>query len=384
MKKIGVLTATRAEYGLLYPVIKGLQAEGLETAVLVTGAHLSEKHGMTYKEIEKDGIHIEAKIPILTDDDTPRGISLAMANALRGFSEYFSENHLDALVVLGDRYETLAVCCAAMNERIPIFHLYGGETTEGAIDEAVRHSITKMSYLHFTSTEEYRRRVIQLGEAPERVYNVGAIGVENIKKLKLLSKEKLEEEINFSLQNPYAVVTFHPVTLEENEALKQVEELLAAIEQYQDMSFIITGANADAGGGIINDRIFTYGKERKNIFITSSLGQKKYLSALKYAEFVMGNSSSGIIEAPSFGIPTVNIGDRQKGRIKAESVIDCKPTCSDIIRAIDIARTSRRMGRNIVNPYERSNTTESIINVMLKFFDNKKINLKKKFYDLSS
>ena len=381
MKKIGVLTATRAEYGLLYPVIKGLQAEGLETAVLVTGAHLSEKHGMTYKEIERDGIHIEAKIPILTDDDTPRGISLAMANALRGFSEYFSENHLDALVVLGDRYETLAVCCAAMNERIPIFHLYGGETTEGAIDEAIRHSITKMSYLHFTSTEEYRRRVIQLGEAPERVYNVGAIGVENIKKLKLLSKEKLEEEIHFSLQKPYAVVTFHPVTLEESEALKQVEELLAAIEQYQDMSFIITGANADAGGGIINDRIFAYGKERKNIFITSSLGQKKYLSALKYAEFVMGNSSSGIIEAPSFGIPSVNIGDRQKGRIRAKSVIDCEIKCSAIVQAIEIARMRRQEKCSILNPYEKDNTVQSIVSIINEILNRKEINLKKEFYD---
>lgn len=382
MKKVGVLTATRAEYGLLYSVIKGLQDADLETAVLVTGAHLSEKQGMTYKEIEKDGIHIEAKIPILTGDDTPKGISMAMANALKGFSEYFSEHHLDALVVLGDRYETLAVCCAAMNERIPIFHLYGGETTEGAIDEAIRHSITKMSYLHFTSTEEYRRRVIQLGEDPERVYNVGAIGVENIKKQKLLSKEKLETEINFSLQNPYAVVTFHPVTLEKNEALKQVEELLAAIETYQDMSFILTGANADAGGGIINDRIFEYGKERRNVFITNSLGQKKYFSALKYAEFVMGNSSSGIIEAPSFGIPTVNIGDRQKGRIKAESVIDCKPCCPDIIKAINIVRMSRQRGENIINPYEKENTTETIINVMCNFLNNRKIDLKKKFYDL--
>lgn len=385
MKVIGVLTATRAEYGLLKPVIEKLRMFEFETRILVTGAHLSEAYGMTSKAIEKDGYTIDVSVPILTNDVSPKGISIAMGNAMMGFAEYFSENKLDALVVLGDRYETLAVCCAAMNERIPIFHIHGGETTEGAVDEAIRHSITKMSYLHFTSTEVYRRRVIQLGEEPWRVFNVGAIGVENILKIPLLSKNELEKSLGFILDKPYAVLTFHPVTLDESSVLTQVEEVLGAIEVFKDIKFIITGANADAGGARINERMMEFQKQHVNdVYMVNSLGIVRYLTALKYAEFVIGNSSSGIIEAPSIGIPTVNIGNRQKGRLRAESVIDCKTVEKEIITAIKLARTAKmkEKAKNVKNPYEKANTSKSICSIIKKFFDNDEIQLKKKFYDL--
>lgn len=384
MKSIAVLTATRAEYGLLSPIIHALINKGeYDIRVVVTGAHLSPEFGLTYKEIEADGVIIDRKMEILVSADTPSSISKSMGLAMISFADYFAERRPDALIVLGDRYETLAVCCAAMNERIPIIHLYGGETTEGAIDEAVRHAITKMSYLHLTSTNDYRKRVIQLGEDPTRVFTVGSIGIENGMKLPLLSKEELEDSIDFKLDKPYAVITFHPVTLEENDAQQQAEELLKSVEACKNMKFIFTKANADSNGRIINKLIDEYVATHNNAVAFESLGVKRYLSALKYAEFVMGNSSSGLLEVPTFYIPTINIGDRQKGRLKADSVIDCEPMYDSIMRAVDKARSEefKTFCKHVVNPYGDGKTTEKVMAAIREMMS-KPVNLKKKFYDI--
>ena len=385
MKKIVIVTATRAEYGLLAPIIKKFMNEpDMDIRVAVTGAHLSPEFGMTVKEIESDGIPIDKKIEILMSSDTPVAISKSMGLALISFAEYFEESKPDALMLLGDRYETLAVACAAMNARIPIIHLYGGEATEGAIDEAVRNAITKMSFLHFTSTEEYKHRVIQMGEAPDRVFCVGAMGVENAKNVKLLSKKELEKEIGFSLGDKYAVLTFHPVTLESNTAESQTNELLQAIIKVPDINFLCTKANADADGRIINKLIEKYAEEYPNIHLVDSLGAKRYLSALSHSEFVIGNSSSGIVEVPSFKIPTINIGDRQLGRIQAESIINCEPQENRIFEAIKKAMSKEFKDRldNIKNPYGDGNTSVKILDIIKDFFTNEKIVLKKNFYDI--
>lgn len=383
--KITVLTATRAEYGLLSPIIHELLANDFfDVKVVVTGAHLSLDFGLTYKEIEADGIIIDKKIEILTDSDTSTAVSKSMGLAMMKFAEYFEESRPDILMVLGDRYETLAVCCAAMNARIPIVHLYGGETTEGAIDEAVRHAITKMSYFHFTSTNEYRKRVIQLGENPERVFTVGGVGIENALKMPLLSLEELEESIQFKLDKPYVVVTFHPTTLEEGSAQKQFEEILAAIDENPDMKYIFTKANADANGRVINRMIDEYAGKRENVVAFESLGVKRYLSALKYATMVLGNSSSGLLEVPSFKIPTINIGDRQKGRLKADSVIDCEPLKSAVCDSIQKALSPefKALAEAVENPYGDGNTSQKIVSILEREIKNAGINLKKKFYDV--
>ena len=383
MQEIAVVTATRAEYGLLRPVVRALRASGaFRVSLLVTGAHLSEAYGETVREIERDDMPIAARIPILSGDDTPRGVSGTMANALNGFAAYLEAHRPDALLVLGDRYEILAVCCAAMNARIPIFHLHGGETTQGAVDEAIRHSITKMSLLHFTSNEQHRRRVIQLGEQPDRVFNVGAPGVENALHVPLLSKEALAESVGLPLQKPYAVVTFHPVTLEDEPPERQLFELFAAMDAF-DLEYIITKANADAGGLAINRAVDDYAAKRDNVAAFDSLGLVRYLSAVKYCAFVAGNSSSGILEAPSFGVPTVNIGDRQKGRMQAESVLQCAPARADIARAFAQALTPafQNKAAHAVNPYGDGDTSGKIVAILQRVFSGP-LDLKKTFYDI--
>ena len=380
MKKISILTSTRAEYGLLKPIINKLkEISDFDVYVVVTGAHLSPEFGLTYKEIAQDGIQIDEKIEIILSADTPSSISKSMGLAMINFADYFSKLIPDMLIVLGDRYETLAVCCVAMNQRIPIAHLYGGETTEGAVDEAIRHAITKLSYLHFTSTEEYRRRVIQLGEQPNRVFCVGAIGIENVLNEKLMSKAELETSINFKLDKPYAVITFHPVTLEDNNAAEQIQALLQACKVFKDMKFIFTKANADANGRIINQMIDAFVEENDNAVAFASLGMIRYLSALKYCTMVIGNSSSALVEAPSFGVPTINVGDRQKGRIQADSVISCEPTKDKIDKAITLE--FKEKAHNTINPYGDGNTSGKIVAVIKDFLLNDKIDLKKKFYD---
>lgn len=385
MKTISILTATRAEYGLLKPIIERLNsAPELDVRVVVTGAHLSPEFSLTYKEIEKDGIVIDEKIEMLLSADSTTSISKSMGLAMISFADYFDRINPDLLVVLGDRYETLAVCTVAMNQRIPVAHLYGGETTEGAIDESIRHAISKMSYLHFTSTPDYRKRVIQLGEQPERVFDVGAIGVENILTQNLLSQSELEKSLGFQLNRPYAMVTFHPVTLEDNQSEEQFQKLLDTVSNRKDIFFIFTKANADANGRIINKMIDSYVSNNNNAVAFTSMGMIRYLSALKYCNFVMGNSSSGILEAPSFGIPTINIGDRQKGRIQAQSIINCEPDQDSIELAIKLAMSEDfiEIARNVKNPYGNGQTSRKIVDVIKEFILNDKVDLKKKFFDL--
>lgn len=387
MKKIiSILTASRAEYGLLKPIIMKMNLiKELDIRIVVTGMHLSPEFGLTYKEIEKDGFRIDKKIDILLNSCTSVSVSKSMGLAMIGFAEYFEELNPDLLIVLGDRYETLAACCAATNARILIAHLHGGEATEGLIDEAFRHSITKMSYLHFTSTEEYRKRVIQLGEEPERVFNVGAIGVEIINNLKYLSKEELENSLNFRINNKLALLTFHPVTLENNTVEEQFMNTLQAIDMFDDLQVIITKANADMGGNIINKLIDNYVEQRKGKCVAyDSLGQLRYLSAMRYCDFVIGNSSSGIIEAPSFEKPTINIGDRQKGRTQAKTIINCNPIKSEIIDSIKTALSNEFQTaiKNTKSPYGDGNTSEKIIQEILKHLDSESVSIKKKFYNL--
>lgn len=386
MKKIVILTATRAEYGLLSPIIKKLQKENeIDVRVAVTGAHLSPDFGMTVKEIEADGIAVDTRIDILQDCDyTPAAISKAMGRAMIGFADYFASALPDALMVLGDRYETLAVCMAAVNAQIPIIHLHGGEATQGAIDEAVRNAITKLSYLHFTSTESYRNRVIQMGEDPKRVYCTGAMGVENVMHVEPMSKEELETSLGVTLTKPYAVLTFHPVTLEQGSAQIQAKALLDAMEAHPEITFLCTKANADVDGKVINESLYTYTKTHNNAYLFDSLGMRRYLSAVSYADFAIGNSSSGIIEVPSFHIPTINIGDRQKGRIQADSVINCEPTKESILAAIEKALSNRckEAARNAKNPYGDGNTSDKIVGITKEYLLEDKLMLQKPFYDL--
>ena len=380
-KKVCMITATRAEYGILKPLILTLQAmPELVVQLLVTGSHLAGYQGYTYREIEEDGIEIFAKIPINSMENGSYGVTLTMANALAEFGRYFQEEKPDMLVVLGDRTEILAFCIAAMNENIPIAHIHGGELTQGAVDDNIRHAVTKMSYLHFASTEEYCRRIIQMGEEPERVFNVGALGVENILKERLLSLEELGRSVGFPAERDYAVVTFHPVTLEPGMAEIQIRELFAAMRKRDDIFYLLTKSNADTGGEVINEFMMRESEKCPNMKLVDSLGMKRYLSAVKYARFVLGNSSSGIIEAPSFGVPTVNVGNRQKGRIMAESVISCEPEYQRILNAMEQAM---QMECGIYqNPYGDGNTSKKIARIIKEFLEEGKIDLKKKFYDI--
>lgn len=384
-KRLCIVTATRAEYGLLKPLIQKLKLTmEFEVSVAVTGMHLSPEFGLTYNEIEQDHIEIDKKIEILLSADTPSAITKSMGMAMIGFADYFADTRFDAVILLGDRYETLAVACAAMNFRIPIVHLYGGETTEGAVDEGIRHAITKLSYLHMTSTESYRRRVIQMGEAPERVFCVGAMGVENALNAKLMSKKQIEYELGIREGATYALVTFHPVTLENGSSRCQIEELTHALDEFSDWEFVITKANADTDGRVINQLLDIYAENRRNVHIYDSLGMLRYLSAMKYCKMVIGNSSSGLIEAPSFGVPTVNIGDRQKGRLRAESVIDCNPERNSIIDAINKAVADQESGAldGMTNPYGDGMVSEKIIHLLKETLYYLEIDLKKKFYNI--
>lgn len=383
---IAVLTSTRAEYGLLRPVIRALTKEpGLQVSVLVTGTHLEAAFGYTVEEIEQDGFTIAARIPIVNEEDSSLGMSRTMAATLAHFGEHFAACRYDMLVVLGDRYETLAVCCAATNARIPIAHLHGGETTEGAIDEAMRHAITKMSYLHFTSNATHRRRVIQLGEQPDRVFDVGATGVENALTEPLLNREELEKSLNFSLNAPYAVATFHPATLDNQEVETAFHELSAALDAFPNLRVIFTKSGADAGGRRLNEAIDTYaGDHRHRVLAVSSLGTRRYLSAMKHAALVIGNSSSGIIEAPSFRVPTVNIGDRQRGRMQASSVVNCpcdRVAIESAVRRVLSADFQSTLA-DTTNPYGNGHTSDQIATIIKRTLTKGPIQLKKMFYDI--
>ena len=366
-----VVTGTRAEFGLLQPLLNRLNNDKkIELRLVVTGSHLSKEFGDTQNEIEQAGFLPHARIPVLTEEDSKVGMAKATAKALSAFTDYFADNRPRLLIILGDRYEIFAAAVAAAILGIPIAHIHGGETTEGAIDEFLRHSITKMSYLHFTACEEYRRRVIQLGEAPERVFNVGALGIENILHLPLLTLSELQENIGFGLDDaPYCMVTFHPVTLEENTIEEQICELIRAMDLFPEMKFIITKANADAGGRTINRIWDEEAKKHTNWHVVPSLGVRRYLTALKYAKMIIGNSSSGITEAPAMHIPTVNIGDRQKGRMLTDSIICCSPQKDSIAAAMEKALSPafKVIVENTKCPYGDGNTSEKIYKEVCQF-----------------
>ena len=382
-RKVCVVTGTRAEYGLLYWLMREIEEDSnLELQLIVTGMHLSPEFGLTYKEIEKD-FKIDKKIEILLSSDTAIGVSKSMGLAQISFAEAYEELKPNILVVLGDRYEIFSVVASAMIANIPIAHLHGGETTEGAFDESIRHSITKMSHLHFTATNEYRNRVVQLGEHPSRVFNIGGLGIDNIKKLKLLTKEEFESSIDFKLNKKNILITFHPVTLENSTAKEQFQVLLDVVDELEDTHIIFTKANSDTDGRVINQMIDEYvnvNSHKSVAFI--SLGQLRYLSALQYMDAVVGNSSSGLIEAPSFKIGTINIGDRQKGRIMAKSIIAAETDVNSIKDAFLrlYSNEFKAMLQSIVNPYGNGGASEKIKKT-IKDIELKNI-LKKSFYDI--
>ena len=384
--KVCVVTGTRADYGLLRELLFRLQKNSnIELNLLVTGSHLSDSFGKTQLEIEKDGFLSYSSVPIPIDDDTKEGMAKATGSAIVSFTDYFSDNRPNIIVVLGDRYEILSVAISAHMLGIPIAHISGGDVTEGAIDDAVRHSITKMSQIHFPGCEQSRRRIIQMGEYPERVFNVGEPGVENCLKIQFLSREEIEKSISFSkIRADYSIVTFHPVTMEDNTGIDQLRALINAMDSFPNMSYIITLANADAGGRAINEIWIDEGKRRENWFVVRSLGVVRYLSALRYAKLVIGNSSSGIVEAPSMGIPTINIGDRQKGRMMAESVICCDPTFDEIRNAMEIGLTPemQEKAKHVVSPFGDGSTSELIEKHLVEFLEKNHENTEKHFYDI--
>jgi GDP/UDP-N,N'-diacetylbacillosamine 2-epimerase (hydrolysing) len=383
-RKICVYTSTRAEYGLLQGVLHEIEAEPtLQLQILVSGMHLSPEFGMTIQEIRADGFEPDETIEILLSSDTPIAICKSMGLAMIGYGEAIERLQPDMVLLLGDRFETFCMAAAAQVCRVPIAHIHGGETTEGAIDEAFRHSITKMSHLHFASCEAYRQRIIQLGEAPDRVFNVGALGVENIRRMSLMGRSEMAESIGFNLEKPYFLVTFHPVTLEKDTSEGQFQSLLDALDAFPEYNVIFTKANADTEGRVINRLIDEYAeKQSERCLAVTSLGVHRYLSTMKYATAVIGNSSSGIVEVPSFKIPTVNIGDRQKGRVRAESVMDCEPA-TDVIKKFIRKAISPKFHdvlKVVKNPYEQAGTAARIVEKITLFCHTEL--MKKSFYDL--
>lgn len=384
-RKICFITGSRAEYGLLSGLMKAVKSTpALDLQIIATNMHLSPEFGLTYREIESDGFTINKKVEMLLSSDTSNAITKSVGLATIGFADAYEDLRPDLIVVLGDRYEILAAVSAALFYKIPVAHLHGGEITEGAYDDCIRHAITKMSHLHFTSTENYRNRVIQLGEQPGRVFNVGAIGIENIKHVPLFSKEELEESLDFELSDKSLLVTYHPVTLENATAGDQCTNLLQSLEQFVDYRVVFTLPNSDTDGHIIIKLIHDYVAEHpKRSIAFTSLGMKRYLSALRYVTAVVGNSSSGIIEVPSFGIPTLNIGDRQKGRIAADSILHCSTTEQAITEGLRqiLSPSFIERVKHITNPYEKEGTTNAILQI-IKSCD-LKILIQKSFYNIS-
>lgn len=386
MKTIAVITSTRADFGLLLPVIKKLRENDnsyLRTELIVTGTHLLNEYGNTVDEIEKTGIGIDERICIPLKSRSGVDISNNQAIILRSFSELFYSKNYAGIVILGDRYEMLAVAIAASNVRIPIFHLSGGDTTEGAIDEWIRHSITKMSYMHFTTNSDSFRRVIQMGENPKRVFNVGSTSIDNILKLPLLEKREILSSLGLK-DCKYSVCTYHPVTMNYENVDDDINEFLRAIDYYKDIQFIVTKSNADQGGAHINELLDKAECLRDNMYVFASLGAERYLSLIKNAEFVLGNSSSGIVEAPAFGIPTVNIGDRQRGRLQSESIINCSSDSESIIKAIDKALTVefKEICKHVISPYGDGQAAKRIADKIIEVINEDRIDLKKSFYNI--
>ena len=385
MRKICVVTGTRAEYGLLSRLIRMIdESEKTQLQLLATNMHLSPTYGETYKEIEADGFKIDRKIPIIEEGKNDAVATLkSMAKAVAGFADAFNELKPDIVALLGDRYEILAAAEAALIEKIPIAHIHGGEVTEGAYDDAIRHSITKMSHLHFPSIEPYRKRIIQMGENPERVFTVGAIGVENIKRIPLLSKTEAEHSIGFALDQNTILVTYHPVTLGPDSMRRDIDDFMSVLDDNKDLRIIFTMPNSDNGSEVIVEAINEFVcKNIERAVAFKSLGLKRYLSVMKEVGAVVGNSSSGIVEVPSFGVPTLNIGDRQKGRLAAESVVNCGTDKASIQEGLNkvLSTDFQFFCKTVENPYGKENTVEEIFKVISSYpLENI---IQKHFYDL--
>ncbi|BAP60494.1 UDP-N-acetylglucosamine 2-epimerase [Methanococcus maripaludis KA1] len=385
MKKICVITGTRAEYGILRPLMQRIKNnEHFDLQIIATGMHLSPEFGLTYKYIEKDGFEISEKIEILMSSDTSIGVSKSMGLSLISFSEVYQRLNPDVVVILGDRYEAFSAMASAVVAKIPVAHIHGGELTEGAYDEFFRHAMTKMSHIHFTASEDYRKRVIQMGESPDLVFNVGAMGLENARTIDLLNKPELEKKLDVTLGERYCLVVFHPETLGSGADPEfQMQQLINALNNLNDINIVIIKGNSDTNGRTINLLIDSYMQE-DNVFGFTSLAIEDYLSLLKNSDLIIGNSSSGIIEAPYFKIPTVNIGDRQGGRVQAKSIINCEPSDDKILTAIKKAFSLefKESLKDLRNPYGEGNTSEDILDILKEFLLNNKFNSKKKFYDI--
>lgn len=385
-RKICVVTGTRAEYGLLYWLMKDIADDpDLDLQVIATGMHLSPEFGLTHRQIEKDGFALDAKVEMLLSSDTPTGIAKSIGLGVIGFADAFDRLRPDLVVLLGDRFEILAAAQAAMAARLPMAHLHGGEVTEGVIDEAIRHAITKMAHLHFTAAEPYRRRVIQLGEDPARVFNVGAVGLDHLTRMPLLDRGELAQSLDFSLEpgGPIFLCTYHPVTLRQDDAGQAMGQLLAALDRFPQARIVFTKGNADTGGRIINQMVDEYAARYPGrVAAFTSLGQVRYLSVLRLADVVVGNSSSGIIEAPATRTPTVNIGPRQDGRLRADSIIDCGESADAIAQALTQAMSPsfRQRIATVECPFGDGRASGRIKQV-LKDFPLQAI-LAKRFFDL--
>ena len=382
-RKICVVTGSRAEYGLLRWVMDEIRnTSDLQLQLIVTGMHLSPEFGLTYREIEQDGFSIDYKVEMLLSSDTTTSVTKSMGLGLIGFAEALNYLKPDLILVLGDRFEIFSAATAAMVARIPIAHLHGGESTEGAFDEAIRHSITKMSHLHFVAAEEYRQRVIQLGEHPDRVFLVGGLGIDSMYRLSLLDRDALEASLDFKFGPKNLLVTFHPTTLENTTSQQQMEELLAALDLLEDTNLIFTMPNADTDSRVIMELIESFVVKHSNAHAYTSLGQLRYFSCLQFVDGVIGNSSSGLLEAPSFGIGTINIGERQRGRLKASSVIDCvseKTAISDAIAKL--YSNDFQIGlKKVINPYGKAGASEKIVRILQNY--SLESILRKSFYDL--
>jgi GDP/UDP-N,N'-diacetylbacillosamine 2-epimerase (hydrolysing) len=382
-RKICVVTGTRAEFGLMRWLMQGVKDDPeLSLQIIATGMHLSPEFGLTYREIEQSGFRIDRKVEMLTSSDTPVGIAKSMGLGMIGFADALSDLQPDLIVVLGDRFEILAAAAAALVARIPVAHLHGGETTEGAFDEAIRHSITKMSHLHFVAAEDYRRRVIQLGEHPERVFLVGGLGSDAIARMKLLDRAEMEASLDFQFGPRNLLVTFHPVTLENQSSEQQMAELLLALGELQDTHLIFTMPNADTGSRKLAEMVDAFVASHPNARAYVSLGQLRYLSCIQYVDGVVGNSSSGLAEVPSFRKGTVNIGDRQRGRLMAASVINCEPRQDSIAAALQQLYSSGFQAAlpNVQNPYGDGGASEKILQILKDHALDDVV--KKVFYDL--
>lgn len=383
--KVCVATGSRAEFGQLLPLLKKLEEDSFfELHLVVTGSHLCESCGNTIEEIEKSGIPIDHRIAIPSMNNNSReGIAIQISEVIEAFARYFSNNRPDLLIVIGDRYEMFGVGIAASALLIPICHICGGSTTSGAIDEIYRHSLTKMSSIHFTTCEAYRNRVIQLGEHPNTVYNVGSLAIENCLNINLLPKNELLDQLGMDAERPYCVVTFHPTTLEFDGSEKELFELIYALDEFPNYQFLITLSNSDSGGERINQIWKSEGAKRDNCFIVSSLGMRRYLSALKYSSMMIGNSSSGTTEGPAMKIPVINIGDRQKGRVFSKCTIHCAPLRREIINSIKKASSMeyRKLALNTDNPFGDGTTSSKMVEILKRVLV-KPISVKKDFYDV--